>query len=191
MRKTWAPYRIGKRPHKQNRAKISPKIPNIVYFLSIFDVFLGHFEGCCPVGGQVFSKGILDVTSDVVLSCSCCPSTGADYNFRREILWEIWREYCGFLQKPGNHPNSEKTLSESKGHSRSNSRNSGAFSEQLSEWLSRPNLCENPILGATLGATLGILVGRQNFSPNPRSLFFTILVAPARQKHGLPLHGHS
>ena len=44
--KNLAPYRIGKRPHKQNRAKIPPKYRKS-YFLSIFDVFLGYFEGCC------------------------------------------------------------------------------------------------------------------------------------------------
>ena len=48
LAKNLAPYRIGKRPHKQNRAKIHQKIPKIVYFFSIFDVFLSYFfEGCC------------------------------------------------------------------------------------------------------------------------------------------------
>ena len=44
--KNLAPYRIGKRPHKQNRAKIPPKYRKS-YSFSIFDVFLGYFEGCC------------------------------------------------------------------------------------------------------------------------------------------------
>ena len=44
--KNLAPYRIGKRPHNQNRAKIHQKYRKS-YFLSIFDVFLGYFEGCC------------------------------------------------------------------------------------------------------------------------------------------------
>ena len=43
--KSLAPYRIGKRPHKQNRAKIHLKYRKS-YFLSIFNVFLGYFEGC-------------------------------------------------------------------------------------------------------------------------------------------------
>ena len=43
--KNLAPYRIGKRPHKQNRGKIHQKYRKS-YFFSIFDVFLGYFEGC-------------------------------------------------------------------------------------------------------------------------------------------------
>ena len=46
LAKNLAPYRIGKHPHKQNRAKIHQKYRTL-YFLSIFDVFLGYFEGCC------------------------------------------------------------------------------------------------------------------------------------------------
>ena len=65
----------------------------------------------------------------------------------------------------------KKTLSEWKGHSRSNSRNSGAFSEQFSEWHSRPNSCEN-LFSEQLPERLSELVGRQNFSPNSRSVFF-------------------
>ena len=44
--KNLAPYRMGKRPHKQNRAQIHQKYRKS-YFLSTFDVFLGYFEGCC------------------------------------------------------------------------------------------------------------------------------------------------
>ena len=85
-------------------------------------------------------------------------------------------------QKPGNNPDLEKKRSRSEkailgatpgipGHSRSNSRNGShdliyvktLFSEQLSERLSE-------------------LVGRQNFSPNSRSVFFKIGVVPAHQK---------
>ena len=40
-----APYRIGKRPHKQNREKIHQKY-RTSYFFSIFDVILGYFQGC-------------------------------------------------------------------------------------------------------------------------------------------------
>ena len=40
------PLQNRKRPHKENRAKIPPKYRKS-YFLSIFDVFLGYFEGCC------------------------------------------------------------------------------------------------------------------------------------------------
>ena len=50
LAKNLAPYRIGKRPHKQNREKIPPKYRKS-YFLSIFDVFSGYFEGllCFPI----------------------------------------------------------------------------------------------------------------------------------------------
>ena len=46
LAKDLAPYRIGKRSHKQNRAKIHQKCRKS-YFLIIFDVFLPYFEGCC------------------------------------------------------------------------------------------------------------------------------------------------
>ena len=46
LAKDLAPYRIGKRPDKQNRAKMHQKYRKS-YFLSSFDVFLGYFEGCC------------------------------------------------------------------------------------------------------------------------------------------------
>ena len=57
--KNLAPYRIGKRPHKQNRAKIPPKYRKS-YFLSIFEMYfwaiLRVAVFSCPVGGQVFPK---------------------------------------------------------------------------------------------------------------------------------------
>ena len=56
--KNLAPYRIGKRPHKQNRGKIHQK-----YRTSYFLVFLMYFWATLkvavfsyPVGGQVFPK---------------------------------------------------------------------------------------------------------------------------------------
>ena len=56
--KNLAPYRIGKRPHQQNRAKIHQK-----YRKSYFFVFLTYFCPILrvamfsyPVGGQVFPK---------------------------------------------------------------------------------------------------------------------------------------
>ena len=48
--KNLAPYRIGKRPHNQNRAKIHQKIPKIVffeYFWCIFGLFWGLL--CFPI----------------------------------------------------------------------------------------------------------------------------------------------
>ena len=58
LRKTWPPYRIGKRPHKQNRAKIHQKYRKS-YFLCIFDVWaiLRVAMFSYRVGGQVFPKG--------------------------------------------------------------------------------------------------------------------------------------
>ena len=57
LAKNLAPYRIGKRPHKQNREKIHQKYRKSFFFNSIFDVFLGYFRVAMfsyPVGGQVF-----------------------------------------------------------------------------------------------------------------------------------------
>ena len=82
------------------------------------------------------------------------------------------------IQKPRNHPNSEKKLSEWKGYSRSNSRHSEEFSEQLSEWHSRPKLCENPILAATLGATLGIGWTQEFWPKFSERVFFQNCWAP-------------
>ena len=42
LAKNLAPYRIGKRPHKQNREKIHQKYRKS-YFFSIFDVFQGCY----------------------------------------------------------------------------------------------------------------------------------------------------
>ena len=56
--KNLAPYRIGKLPHKQNRAKIHQKNRKL-YFGGIFDAFLGYLRAAVfsyPVGGQVFPK---------------------------------------------------------------------------------------------------------------------------------------
>ena len=57
LRKTLAPYRIGKRPHKQNRGKIPSKntenrifLVFLMYFWAILRVAVFSY----PVGGQVF-----------------------------------------------------------------------------------------------------------------------------------------
>ena len=58
LAKNLAPYRIGKRPHKQNRAKIHQKYRKS-YFFCIFDFFGAILRVAVfsyPVGGQVFPK---------------------------------------------------------------------------------------------------------------------------------------
>ena len=59
LKKNLAPHRIGKRPHEQNREKIHRKYTENHIFLSIFDIVLGYFEGCCVFlssKGEVFPK---------------------------------------------------------------------------------------------------------------------------------------
>ena len=46
LRKTWPPYRTEKSSQGQNRGKKNRKYRKW-YFLCIFDVFLGYFEGRC------------------------------------------------------------------------------------------------------------------------------------------------
>ena len=99
-RKTWPPYRIGKSPHGQNRDKIHQKYQNL-YFLSIFDVFWGYFEGCC-----------------VFLSCrepglsQNTPKNTTNWLFQKPAISGVlrfWVCFGAFLEGNKEHPKTHHT----------------------------------------------------------------------------------
>ena len=70
LAKSLPPYRIGKRPHQQNRAKIHQKYTNI------FDAYVAYFEGCCvflSCRGQVFPKQCFGLTRRMLLDLGKTP----------------------------------------------------------------------------------------------------------------------
>ena len=151
--------------------------PSLLYYAILYNTILYY----------IVLQYTIDLNRTIVLYCTILYTIlhSRALTFGPSMEAQLWPERkkskVFSFRKPGNHPNFEKKSSRSEkailgatlgipGYSRSTSRNGThdlfyvktLFSEQLSQRLSE-------------------LVGRQNFSPNSRSVVFKIGVVPARQ----------